>query len=1549
MKRRRGGQFWGAVACALLLLVAVAIWQWETLARWAIVTTVERMADVRLTLGPMTLRTDRAVFENVRVTSLLDEPIATIARLSIAYNLRDLLPSGKRRFGLTGIEAATPHLTIIRRPDGSYNIPVPQVTATQAKNQRPWILSAHVTDGSIEVVDRSREADAEHRYLYVEQLEAWADISTAARSHYGVALQYGERRDLLFAVRGRGDIDPTQGTISHRWTAAQLPIAGAVNFAINSRALRLRSGMLRDLDARYVALADFNGALQPHLGASAVLTDGRIAIGGLAKPVAGVRGRVDAYDGGLLARRLDASLAGVPVAVSGGLYDLRNPRLRIAVRGNGELAQLRTAFAQAEHLPVRGLLTFSLLVEGAAAKPLVWIDLRSPRIGYASTALDRVNGLVAFDGHEAGVLDFGGSYGRIGISARGRVALEKEPGAIDMIAAVRAPADAVPYAASLLPGMPLTGFALATANDPKAIATRGVLYGTGASQELDAIFNVNSRGVGSIGPLNVRSDRGSVYARIALDRPRGSSLGLFQARNFAIAPARASLNATLFGGDANPGITLGGNANLASPWGDARARTYVALENGRLDGGISGDAGGAASFGATLAGTPQSPQLGGAFVAAGTRYRNFEINGNGRAGFAGGTLRVDDAVAAFGPLFLAVAGTVTNLLPQGGFAPRYDLAAQLHSSDVSALLATVQPKTADLVQGSIDADVRVRGHGTALAPTFAGTISAPEGSINGLAIRNLRGSVQGDTRSIALAGGHVLVGSTALGLHGFASLAQIRGAVSAPQADLSDFDDFFDSGDTLDGTGYLAAAAALNGTHVVSTAGIASLSGARFRRLAFGNLAARWAMHQQAVVSALHFGGGSGEVLVTGRLFPQTMSVDLNGSARRIDLGTWLPMLDLHLPISGRLEAQSNIAGRYPDITMKLHAAMRSGTAGVLPIERFEVRALASHGRGRIESAELEVPSLRTDASGAFGFSPNDPLALAVHATSPDVGAFVEAATGKNIHTSGTLDAMLHVNGTLAQPQVRATLALQSLEHERFTIPRVTGELDASRHWVGVRNGQIDFAHGRALASAEFPIQITASGVRPGDGPISVSLTAQAIELSNFLALLPKGTQLGGQIDGNVVASGTVEVPALHGSLALRDGAFGGPLLEKTPVSAIGAELTFAGTQANLQSQATAGGGTLALQGQASLANLRRVPDSRFSLQGRSDNVRFNLPGVFSGKLDAQLSVARDYATIPQASGEISISNARIPPNAFLTQQSGAQSRPPLPNVAFRGVRIAAGNDVRVQSNNVDIGATGDVALAGTLRAPTLSGSFTSTGGTLSFYRTFNLEKGEVNFRPSRGVIPDINASATTFIANPATAIRLNVTGPATAMNLKMESQPPYNQEQILGLLVGAQNFGAVQGIQSTGGPAFNAGQMASNLAIGQLNTLFTRNVLQPFSAGLGGALGFTEVQLTTDIQAGLGVRAVKAFGAVNAIFSQTFGFPRTTSFGLEANPGVCSGLRLIWYNSDGPTLLAAQQPQPLALDVLTMRPVTTYVPQLAQNGVDFSYVRKLPCVRGFF
>jgi hypothetical protein len=1546
MKRRRGGRLWGSVAIALLIVVALALWQWETLARLAIIAGVEHFVDVRLSFGEMTLRTNRAVFEDVRVTSLQDEPIATIARLSLEYNLRDLFPGGERRFGLKAVEADTPHLTIIRRPNGTYNIPTPELAANEQKERRPLIVVAEARNGSAEVIDQSRDALPDQRHLYVAHLEAKADISTAARSRYSVNLQFGERADRLYPIRGRGDIDPQHGSISHRWTASLLPIAAAVNFFINSPALRLRAGFLRDLDARYFALAEVNEPLHPRLAASAFLDQGRIAIAGLAEPVDSVHGPVDVYDDGLLTPRLDASVAGVPAQVSGGLYDLHDPRLRIAVRGSGDLTQLRNAFAQAKHLPMRGPLAFGVLVEGTPTKPLVWVDLRSPGITYAGASVDRVNGLIAFNGREAGVINFAGSYHGVDLGARGRVALEKEPNAIDVLLGVHSPTAGLPYVSTLLPGMALSGTALATANDPKAIAVRGVLNGSSATQTLDAIFNVDSRGSGSIGPLQVSDPRGSLYARIALDRPRRSSFGLLQVSNFSLQPARATLSATLFGGEASPGLVVGGSATLAGGWGDAIAHGTIGLQSGKLSGGLSGSVSDGASFGATVAGAPQNPRIGGAVVVAGGRYQHFEINGNAGITLDDGKLRVHDTAVALGPLFLALAGTVDGLSPQGSFAPRYDLLAALHTSDLSSLLATVQPRASQLVQGSMDANLRVQGVG--LKPSFAGTMSAPEASINGLAVRDLHGNVRGNMSSIALTRAHVIVGSSALALHGHASDGplELGVALSAPQSDLADFNDFFDTGDTLAGTGYLALAAALNGTHLVATAGSASFSGARFRQLDLGNVTARWGMLDRSVVTEAWFGAPTGEARVAGRIMPQSMQVDLNGSARAMDLSTWLPMLGFHFPITGRLDAQANISGRYPDIGMRVHAGLAGGTAGPLSIERFEVTASASHGRGRIESATLAVPSLTTEASGTFGFRANDPLALVARSTSANIGDFIEHATGKNPNLTGSLDSTVHLDGTREQPKLRAEIVLQALQRDNFTIPRITGEIDADRHWVNVRNAAIDFEHGRALVAAEIPIRVAPSGVKPGSGPISGTLTAEGIDLSNFLALLPKGTQLKGQINGNVVASGTVVAPALNGSLELRDGAFGGPLLEKTPITGIGASLAFSGTQAKMESQASAGGGTLSMQGAASIAHLDRLANSMFNLHGESKNVRFDLPGLFLGNLNGEVSVARNYAEIPKASGNLAVSNARIPPNAFLTQSGNTKARPPLPGVAFRSVQIKAGDDVRLQSPNVDIGATGDVALGGTLDAPTLAGSFQSTGGTLSFYRTFTLESGAVNFQPSSGVIPDIQAVATTFVPVPATAVRLSVTGPATNMNLKMESNPPYSQEQILGLLLGAQNFGAVQGVASTG-QGFNAGATAGNLALGQLNTLFTRSVLQPFSSSIAGALGFSEVALTTDIQSGFGVRASRAFGTVNAIFAQTFGTPRTTSFSLEANPGVCSGLRATLFTSQGPTILALQQPQPVAINVLNVNPLTSVQPTGGTNGVAFSYLRKLPCVRG--
>jgi hypothetical protein len=1355
-------------AVVLLAIVALALWQWKALARFAIATTAASVAHVSLSLDPVTLTLDRAVFENVRVTSVQGEPIARIDGIALTYDLRDLLPGGKSLFGLKSVDVNSPHLTIVRHSDGSYNVPSLRPPANNGGKQLPLILHASVHDGSIDVSNESPNAPADKRHLYVENVQADAIISSAARSVYTVALKYGERPSDLYSVRGRGAIDAAAGYIDQRWTAPILPIAAAVDFIVDSPSLRLDLGMLRNVDARYFALTDPGGTLSPHLTGSATLAGGRLAIAGLAQPVEDLRGPVDVYDDGLLTPGLLASVAGASARVSGGVYDLRNPHLRIAVRGAGNLASLRFAFKAARQLPIHGLLRFGLLVEGVATKPLTWIDLRAPAVTYAAVSLERMNGLVAFDGQRADVIDLAARYRGSDLGVSGRVELQKKRDAIEMLLGVHTSTVALPYLNTMLPEMRLEGIALATADDPKAIALRGILSGAGSGEALDALFNVDSRGYGSIGPLHLSRNDESLYARIALDRPHGLAIGLARVRNLSIPAAKATLNATLFGGQANVGLGIDGVARVESAWGIASAQTRVVSKGGALQGGLFGRLGDEAAFGASVAGTPQSPRVAGTVVVAGGRYRSFEVNGNAGFAFAGGTLNVSDAAVALGPLFIGASGTVRDLLKQGSFTPRYDLATELHSSDVSALLAAVQPRAAPFVQGSVDASLAV--HGTGMRPAFAGTLRAPEGAVNGLSFRDFYGGVRGDTSALSLRGGSVTVGSTNVALSGRATTRLDANLdVRTLQADLADFNDLFDRGDTFAGTGHLGLAATTRGMQIISSNGDASFAGARFRQIAFGNVAANWRRTGGSITTTLSFAGPAGDARASGNVTPAAKAIDMRATATEIDLGTWLPMLGYSVPVTGRLNAQTSISGRYPDVTLSLRAAVSGGTVGRLPVEQFEVNASAAHGRGTVQSATLELPSLRTVASGTFGLRETDALALVAHVTSPNIGSFLNEAVGKNLALSGTLDSILRVNGTRAHPELQDMLTLQSLQRGNLTIPRVHGEIDVDRRVVMVRNGELDFARGKALLAAEVPLLFSASRIGVGKGPIKASLTADDVELSNFLPLLPKGTRTAGRIDGTVVAGGTLDAPQIDGSLAFRDGTFVGPM-EKAPITGIGAELALRENRARLQARATVGGGSLTAQGMAALANFREPANSTFDLQARAANVRLDVPDYFAGELNASVAAERGNAATPQVSGEVSIANARIPLNTFLNQKGGVKEGPALPNLAFASLRISAGKNVRIQSANVDISATGEATLGGTLDAPALAGSFASTGGSINFYRSFNLQSGNVTFEPSSGVVPDVDAVATTFVSDPATAIRLQITGPVTSMNLELAS-----------------------------------------------------------------------------------------------------------------------------------------------------------------------------------
>jgi hypothetical protein len=251
--------------------------------------------------------------------------------------------------------------------------------------------------------------------------------------------------------------------------------------------------------------------------------------------------------------------------------------------------------------------------------------------------------------------------------------------------------------------------------------------------------------------------------------------------------------------------------------------------------------------------------------------------------------------------------------------------------------------------------------------------------------------------------------------------------------------------------------------------------------------------------------------------------------------------------------------------------------------------------------------------------------------------------------------------------------------------------------------------------------------------------------------------------------------------------------------------------------------------------------------------------------------------------------------------------------------------------------------LNGTLAHLRPSGSFSSTGGTISFYRTFAVQHGTVSFDPQSGIVPDVDAVATTYITDPDTNIRLHVTGPATNMNLALASEPAYDRSQLLGLLVGAQQFGAVEGVASTGGGNFSAGSEAESLAEGQLNTVFTRSLLEPLSTALASTLGVTNVQLTSNLAQGeYGASVVKAFGHdLSAMFNESFGYPQRSSVALVATPNQTTDIRATFYTQPDASFFSLSRPPSQQSDLAGAAALTDLQPMAGTGGISLRYERK--------
>ena len=922
------------------------------------------------------------------------------------------------------------------------------------------------------------------------------------------------------------------------------------------------------------------------------------------------------------------------------------------------------------------------------------------------------------------------------------------------------------------------------------------------------------------------------------------------------------------------------------------------------------------------------------------RALGLPIGGWVDVGFTGRTLEIRDGIAALGQTYGRLGGRIDDI---GGAGFRYDLDAGVRLGDLGSLISDLHLPLR-YADGSFAARVRIAGN--AAGPSVNGTVDAPEGSYNGLAFRDAGGLLSvAPGAGIRFEDGRVTVGSTHATFGASIGGRALGIEVASPAANLADFDDYFDTGEMLAGTGALSFRFANDGRRTTSSGRI-ELSGARVRRFPLGTVDANWSAGSGGSIAAdLSIAGPAGGLHAAGTIAPAAggpvrallqARYDAAVDATGIDLGTYLPAAGFTYPILGRVD------GRGPGRRHLPAARDRRPRVGRGRADRPVPGGIgrSDHPRGRrahldrLGCGRSGLRQLHRGRAGRLG--PHRPVVAAIHASVPDLAAAArQVAPHKPPDVAGALESDVLISGTLAKPRLAAGFDLTRPRYGQLLVQRIVGDLDSDFHSVKLDSAEFVLNHGSAVIAGSIPFALNPAGLGPPDAPLSLTADARSVDLAALAPLLPgTGTKLTGTVDGHLEVDGTVRTPRILGSVSLTQGSYVSNL-ETSPIRNVSGQLVFAGTSVALQAlHAQVGAGSIDADGRLDLG-FSGAPNEGYAINITAKGAQLDLPSFGSGTLDgtAQLVSGPRFPTL---SGAVALSNATIPFAAIFRAAGapGGSRQPPARRRSIWGsTSPASAQNVRIKSAIIDVGATGNITLTGTLRAPRAQGTFTANrGGVFSTYqRLFRIQDATVTFDPSQGIVPNLDLHATAHVDNPdpdparnaigSADITVAVTGPANGYTISYASQPSYTQAQIIALLVdlpvlGSLNFGATQAATLRGAPGesdvflppgvtpYQTGVVPiQQEAFSLFNTQLTQRLVSPLENAFGGALGLTDLELTLDYGARVGYTARQQLSkkhAVYATFGQVLSYPVRTQIGFASRPDPATTISFTYFQQNG-------------------------------------------------
>lgn len=972
------------------------------------------------------------------------------------------------------------------------------------------------------------------------------------------------------------------------------------------------------------------------------------------------------------------------------------------------------------------------------------------------------------------------------------------------------------------------------------------------------------------------------------------------------------------------------------------------------------------------------PQFSGGVSVADGKAGPYDVAGSAIVAMRGASARLTHVVAALDGTYAFASGDISQLTSG---SPAYALDTRIPAGDVTRALQTLSLPTYSS-DGTYAASLAVRGRG--LDPHAAGPVNVAAGSVNGLDFTDARAMLTASRAGAIARHGGVQVGTTHV-TFAAGENPRISGVlVRSSRADLADFNNFFDTGDTLAGNGAFRFDV-VSQAHRLSTNGDVNIRGFRYRNLPIGDTRANWSSAHNDLKGSLAVGGNHGRLRASGEILfapsNRWWSVLRNSTYHvkldfdRVDASTWVAALGFpQIPLTGSVAANGTVAGRYPSLTATGTATLTHGTVWRLPIEEADLAFTSLGKRVRIDSASVVAPGITAAATGSLGLTPRAPVNVDVYLNSQDVPQLSAQLFRRTVPITGAFESTVSIRGTLGNPAFSAAFDATDASLYGVSVPSIFGSLvwNRAKDSLELRSAGAQFTRGALSLAGSLPLRLQPFGIGPSGAPISFDVALDGVDPGNFDALFGHHTQASGAIDGAFAIGGVVGDPRIAGRFRLVNGSYTSDF-DTTPITNASASLTFDRTHATVdRAFARLGAGTLDAAGTASF-----IHGTSFHITARASNAQLSIPALGTGQLDG--AVALDQAAHHDAilGGTVTLHDATIPFSAFLAAArgtggaGGGAGAVPVPVNLGLDLHLAAGRNVRVRGAGygagLDIGAVGAVTLAGTAGAPTLAGRFTATNGTLTYFdRAFRVQSASVAFQPSQGIVPTLRAIGVTHVSNPdprsgygSTDVTIQVTGPINDLNVAFSSDPPgYSNEQILAMIApfssllggvayapgytatinGITPYGALnpvpgaRAIGTTSAPG-TIGQEAFNL----LNTQFTAGVLTNVESALSQSLGLSDLNLNVDYYGNVGLSVTRLLGkTVNFIYSQSFGIPARYTAGLQLVGRRSTSAQLSFFWTTGPQQLFATP----AGTVSSSGRILVGEPLAGQSGFSFTLQR---------